>query len=271
MSSSFFTNPRSNPELRSLYQIALLPAVQTPLEDYFFKVMTIVAECFPIRYSALVLRDSQKGSLRVEGVYGLGKDDHPLGCKAERGTIPQVLESQQPMVIRDLAQEPLYEEVTKGPKKTDRIQAPLLCIPLTAGGEAIGTINISPLYGPRNELIEDYQFLSILSAILSPVIKQHQIKRDEALAKSDKTKSKSSRLEEVLGERLGEVLNKVDPYLEAKLKSGLLDDIVALVEKILIQSALDRVDYVQVAAAQLLGINRNTLRKKMKDLKVKSR
>ena len=74
-----------------------------------------------------------------------------------------------------------------------------------------------------------------------------------------------------MGERLGEVLNKVDPYVEAKLKSGLLDDIVALVEKILIQSALERVDYVQVAAAQLLGINRNTLRKKMKDLKIKSR
>jgi DNA-binding protein Fis len=70
---------------------------------------------------------------------------------------------------------------------------------------------------------------------------------------------------------LSEVLNKVDPYVEAKLKSGLLDDIVALVEKILIQSALERVNYVQVAAAQLLGINRNTLRKKMKDLKIKSR
>jgi DNA-binding protein Fis len=160
--------------------------------------------------------------------------------------------------------------VTKGPKKTDKIQAPLLCFPLAAGSEAIGTINISPLYGPRNELIEDYQFLSILSAILSPVIRYHQIRRDEALAKSGK-KPKSSRLEEVLGERLSEVLNKVDPYVEAKLKSGLLDDIVALVEKILIQSALERVDYVQVAAAQLLGINRNTLRKKMKDLKIKSR
>ena len=270
MSSSFFTNPRSNPELRSLYQIALLPSVQTPLEDYFFNVMTIVAECFPIRYSALVLRDSHKGSLHVEGVYGLGKDGHPQGCKAERGIIPQVLESQQPMVIRDLAQEPLYEDVTKGPKKTDKIQAPLLCFPLAASGEAFGTINMSPLYGPRNELIEDYQFLSILSAILSPVIRYHQIRRDEAFAKSGK-KPRSSRLEEVLGERLSEVLNKVDPYVEAKLKSGLLDDIVALVEKILIQSALERVDYVQVAAAQLLGINRNTLRKKMKDLKIKSR
>src|SRR4030042_2490820 len=122
MSSSFFTNPRSNPELRSLYQIALLPSMQTPLEDYFVKVVTIVAECFPIHYSALVLRDSHKGSLHVEGVYGLGKDGHPQSCKAEKGIIPQVLESQQPMVLRDFGQEPLYEDVTKGPKKTEKIQ-----------------------------------------------------------------------------------------------------------------------------------------------------
>jgi DNA-binding protein Fis len=51
---------------------------------------------------------------------------------------------------------------------------------------------------------------------------------------------------------------------------GLFDDIIALVEKILIKSALKRVNYVQIAAAQLLGINRNTLRKKMKDLKIKA-
>jgi len=49
----------------------------------------------------------------------------------------------------------------------------------------------------------------------------------------------------------------------------LLDDVVATVEKILIRSALEKVNYVQVAAAQLLGINRNTLRKKIKDLKIK--
>jgi DNA-binding protein Fis len=59
--------------------------------------------------------------------------------------------------------------------------------------------------------------------------------------------------------------------VESKAKLGLLDDIVALIEKILIKSALKRVENVQTAAAQLLGINRNTLRKKMKELKIKAR
>jgi DNA-binding protein Fis len=51
---------------------------------------------------------------------------------------------------------------------------------------------------------------------------------------------------------------------------GVYDDIISVVEKILIKSALRRVGHVQIAAAQFLGINRNTLRKKMKELKIKS-
>ena len=78
-------------------------------------------------------------------------------------------------------------------------------------------------------------------------------------------------LEESLEAKLTEVLDRLAPYAEAKAQTGILNDIISVVEKILIRSALKKVEYVQVAAAQLLGINRNTLHKKMKDLKIKPR
>ena len=270
MSTSFFINPRSNPELRSLYQIILLPQPQAPLQDYFHQVMTILSESFPITYSALVLQDPKKNFLNVEGIYGMGKEHHPHGCGGQRGTISKVLETQKPMVLHELDHEPLYEEMIKGGKHVEKIRLPLLCIPLVTDNESIGVLNISALYGPRDELTEDLEFLSILSAVLSPVIKHYEARREESLAKHPRGRGKS-KLEDFLVERLGEVLDKIDPYVESKMKSGLLDDIIAMVEKILIQSALERVGHVQVAAAQLLGINRNTLRKKMQDLKIKSR
>jgi DNA-binding protein Fis len=83
-------------------------------------------------------------------------------------------------------------------------------------------------------------------------------------------KSKTPLLDELLEEKLAEVLNKIDPYVESNAKMGVYDDIISVVEKILIKSALRRVGHVQIAAAQFLGINRNTLRKKMKELKIKS-
>jgi len=270
MSSTFFINPRSNPELTSLYRIAMLPQLNH-LQDYFLGAMAILCDYFPMGYSALMLLDSQKDFLHVEAVYGLEGDSHPLSCSSRKGTLGKALESRQPTAIQNLGQEPLYTEVTKGIKRIEKIRSPLLCIPLIVDNEPIGVINTDSLYGPREEFNEDFQFFSILSAILSPVIKNYQIKRGEPLHHSIKPKTKSPLLEEILGEKLTEVVNKIDPYVESRNKMCLFDDIIAVVEKILIKSALVRVGYVQIAAAQLLGINRNTLRKKMKELKIKTK
>ena len=254
--------------LLRLYEIALIPPL-SELQDYFLKVMTVLSQYFPIVYSALVLHDSKKDTCCVEALFGIGREAHSLNCSSRTGTVGKVLDSRQPMVIQNLTQEPLYGEVSKGAKDAEQINPPLLCIPLTVDGKAIGVININSIYGPREEVTEDFQFLSILSAILSPVIRDYKAKKEEALANPDKPKLKFSVLEEILEEKLAEVLGKIAPYAELKTRMGILDDIIAVVEKILIKSALEKVDHVQVTAAQLLGINRNTLRKKMKDLKIK--
>jgi transcriptional regulator with GAF, ATPase, and Fis domain len=232
--------------------------------------MTILSEYFSIKYSALFLKDPQKDSLHVEALYGIEREIHPLACSSQKGTIGKVLESRRPMVIHNLNQEPLYEEMMKNPKRIERMQTPLLCIPLLTDDESIGVITVNSLYGPRNQFAEDFQFLSVLSAILSPAIKNYQPRKGEALSKESKPKTKSHLLDEILEQKLAEVLNKIDPYVETKTKMGVFDDIIRVVERILIKSALEKVDHVQVAAAQLLGINRNTLRKKIKELKIKS-
>ena len=265
-----FSNPRSNPELRSLYAIILLPP-QKHLQDYFVRVIAILSEYFSIKYSALFLQDPQKEFLRVEALYGIEKETHPFTCSSQKGTIGKVLESRQPMVIQNLSQEPLYEEMLKSQKRIEKIQPPLLCVPLVTDDESMGVINVNSLYGPRHEFVEDFQFLSILSAVLSPAIKNYHQKTAGPHASDSKPKAGSHRLDEILEEKLVEVLNKIDPYVETKTKLGIFDDIIRVVEKILIKSALERVDHVQITAAQLLGINRNTLRKKIKELKIKAR
>jgi len=170
-----------------------------------------------------------------------------------------------------LNQEPLYEEMMKNQKPMEKIQTPLLCIPLINDGESMGVINMNSIYGPRNEFVEDFQFLSLLSAILSPAIKNYQLREGRALTIESKPKKMPHLLDDILEQKLVELLNKIDPYVETKAKMGVLDDIIRLVERILIKSALEKVDHVQLAAAQLLGINRNTLRKKIKELKIKLR
>jgi len=65
MSSTFFSNPRSNPELKCLREIALLP--RTPqLQDYFSGVMAVLSQYFSVGYGALILQGPQKEWLQVE-------------------------------------------------------------------------------------------------------------------------------------------------------------------------------------------------------------
>jgi DNA-binding protein Fis len=51
-------------------------------------------------------------------------------------------------------------------------------------------------------------------------------------------------------------------------ESGLYDRVINEVEKVLIKRTLNHVGGVQVKASKILGINRNTLRKKMHNLKI---
>src|SRR5512136_1921339 len=190
MPATFFINPRSNPELRSLHEIILLPQ-PSHLQDYFIGVMAILSEYFSIRYSALFLQDLQKDSLHVEALYGIEKEIHPFTCPSQKGTMGKVLESRQPMVIQNLSQEPLYEEMMKSQKRIEKIEAPLLCIPLMTADEPMGVINVNSLYGPRNEFVEDFRFLSILSAILSPVIRNYHLKKSEPFGKGTKPKART--------------------------------------------------------------------------------
>jgi len=258
---------QTNSELTCLYEIIRLSQPQTSLQDFFQKVMGILSERFPVGYSALILHDSKRDSLLVEGLYGIGRDFHTLRCNSRKGVIIKAIQSRNPMVILNLDQEPLYEGGQEGAKQTERIRPPLLCIPLIIEEETLGVININSLYGSQNEFFEDFQFLTILSAVLAPVIKSYQ---QESHYRYSKLKTKSLLLEEILEQRLTEVLEKIDPYVEAKTEMCLLNDVVTLVEKTLIKSALEKVGHVQTGAAQLLGINRNTLRKKIKDLKIKN-
>jgi DNA-binding protein Fis len=145
------------------------------------------------------------------------------------------------------------------------------CIPIVADSASIGVLAMTPPYGPREYFAEDLQFLSMLTVILAPVIKNFVAKKSVPLAKTDNPKLKFLVLEESLEASLTRFLDKLAPYAESKARTGIMDDVVSVVEKTLIKSAMEKMGHVQVAAAHLLGINRNTLRKKMKNLKIKPR
>ncbi len=73
-------------------------------------------------------------------------------------------------------------------------------------------------------------------------------------------------LGEILKKKLERAIERMDRHTESH--GRLMSDVVSLVERTLILSALKKSNNVQLTAARFLGINRNTLHKKIKELKI---
>jgi len=86
---------------------------------------------------------------------------------------------------------------------------------------------------------------------------------------SEKVKPSCLAVEVLLEEKIEDVVNFLGTSEGSR--SQLYDDILALVERCLIRIALKRTNNVKTSAAAFLGINRNTLHKKMDQLNIPCR
>lgn len=85
---------------------------------------------------------------------------------------------------------------------------------------------------------------------------------DKPILKDDVRISSFPVIEDILGEKLENIVTLL--CSTGVEKSRVYEEIMAMVEKSLIKIALQRSNNVKSCAADLLGINRNTLHKKMR-------
>lgn len=92
----------------------------------------------------------------------------------------------------------------------------------------------------------------------------NKIKEKDTGSRLNKSQEKELSLVDLLEQRISEFV--------VRIKSGdgraIYPILISEIEKSLIKSILKETEGNQVKAAQILGINRNTLRKKIKELKI---
>lgn len=87
-------------------------------------------------------------------------------------------------------------------------------------------------------------------------------------AESEDNRVSYSVVEDILEKKIEDIVNLLGSV--EKGKSTLHADVMSLVERCLIRIALRRCEDVKTSAAGFLGINRNTLHKKMEELNIKT-
>jgi len=72
-----------------------------------------------------------------------------------------------------------------------------------------------------------------------------------------------------LGDAVRRSLERYFKDLDGETPSGVYDMVLRIIEKPMIETILRQAEGNQTSAAEMLGINRNTLRKKMQQLRIK--
>ncbi len=244
-------------EIDLLYRISeLVPSVNGSTER-FLRVMEILDRAFGIGYGALTLVNPSRGEALLEVAFGHPNGEPGSGQCLDSAIVKEVLTCAQPMAFNRITQKPF----TPPSKSLREKELSLVCVPIMRKTVPVGVISTNPIYRDTVSFGKDIRLLKLISCM---VFHDVALLEDEDVS-SEEFKGDSG-LDKILEGKLRKMIEKID--LGTESRCALLSDIVSLVEKIVIKWALRRHHDVQTTTARFLGINRNTLRKKMKDLKI---
>ncbi|MFA6149337.1 MAG: sigma-54 dependent transcriptional regulator [bacterium] len=133
--------------------------------------------------------------------------------------------------------------------------------PRSFSKEAVEELSARPWKGNVRELENFVQRLAVLSP--GKLLRRDDVARE--LARSDGThETSSATMEQLVEERIREFFRRLGPALESETQ--LHDLFVRQVERPLVKVVLEATGGNQIRAAAILGIHRNTLRKKVAEL-----
>ena len=233
-------------QLSIWYEFNRALASAKDISSIFNNAMAFLEEIIEIQNGLLGILDKTTDEVVVEEVYGPGLQAVKGNrCKVDEGKSGEVIRLGCPAAISDLLGEPLLQGIDE---EFRRSGPSFIYAPLRWGDNSLGILGIGH---PSHSAEEGLKLLDTVASFISPALMVVRW-------------GEETPLDEILRRKLEAAVERMDLHTESQ--GSLMADVIALVERTLILTALRKADYVQVTAARFLGINRNTLRKKIKEL-----
>jgi transcriptional regulator with GAF, ATPase, and Fis domain len=236
-------------QLSEWYEFNQALASATDVRSLFAHSMAFLTKIAEVKHGLLGLLDGTRRQLVVQEVYGPAlKRVKGNNCNADEGHCGEAMRRGCSKAIANILKEPLLQGVHEDGQSPE---LSCICAPLRWGDIPLGILLTD---NPRPSSNDGLTALEAVAAFISPPLVVMRWGKDASL-------------DEILMSKLDRAVERMD--LQTESRGSLMADVVSLVERTLILTALKKSNYVQLTAARFLGINRNTLHKKIKELGIK--
>jgi len=268
------------PKWRSLYEIAKTLASSLDLEEIYPKILAILSQQMEMKRGGLLLMNKEANEWQIGGAHGLSAEE--MRRRKEyfgSGVTSRILEKGQMAAVIDGGESFwMYDAKAKNVPEPGSVS--FLCAPVKVRGNIAGILGVDHLYGDPIPITEDFHLLGEICGLIGEAMSMRQNiatenralleenwsfrKELETLGRSVPKARKRISLTEILEERISRMIAemKVDP----RSNGCLYNEVLNVVERTLLKSSLEKTKHVQLKTARFLGINRNTLRRKIKEL-----
>ena len=171
---SFSELRRRNIQDETLLEISQALGSSLVFEDLFTQVSEILARRCELSQCFLVLVQPDSDDLKISLAYGMTEEEMAKGQYARgEGIIGRVVESGEPIGVRDISQEPKFLGRT-GAFRAGSEQRTFMAVPINLEGKVVGVLGgAKPFHGDK-EFDQDMALLQIITGTLAQAVKIYQ-------------------------------------------------------------------------------------------------
>ncbi|MCH2581076.1 MAG: sigma 54-interacting transcriptional regulator [Planctomycetes bacterium] len=171
---SFSELRRRNIQDETLREISQALGSSLVFEDLFTQVSEILARRCELSQCFLVLVQPDSDDLKISLAYGMTEEEMAKGQYARgEGIIGRVVESGEPIGVRDISQEPKFLGRT-GAIRAGAEQMTFMAVPINLEGKVVGVLGgAKPFHGDK-EFDQDMALLQIITGTLAQAVKIYQ-------------------------------------------------------------------------------------------------
>jgi|JI9StandDraft_2_1071091.scaffolds.fasta_scaffold13006_3 Nif-specific regulatory protein len=164
-----------------LIEISKIVTSSLDLDEIFQSIMATIERSLKLEKGSLVLYDESSETLRLVAAIGLSADEIDKGVyQLGEGVIGKVYESGEPVLIRSVANDPLFLNRVGylNHFKNDPNNVSLLSAPVKREQSVIGVLSVFLVHQKNMDTQTYLDFLQVVASIISQAVKIHHLVDD---------------------------------------------------------------------------------------------